>query len=216
MKNVIKLNKWEETFTDFLTLTDFGLRKDKVGFWLEDLQGANLGDIEDDRFWHADQIFERMTVYIEDAIIRSLEDIYHDCTKCIAPYDTAEEWLDHKDELLGMCNEIDSDLDYLDMIVNHYNDIDLQKVYDYYNEPIKTPIQHLIDSLKDRFEGMSEVISNIKDGSIPEKSKKARELDLARQEGFVDALKVIVADLNYYGLITDKDKTEILNKGAQE
>ena len=61
-------NKYEKLFCSFLDLTEFSLIKYKDGFGLEDRQGANLGDIEGDRFETAEQIFERMSIYIDDYI----------------------------------------------------------------------------------------------------------------------------------------------------
>lgn len=43
-------NKYEKLFDSFLDLTEFSLIKHRDGFGLEDRQGANLGDIEDDRY----------------------------------------------------------------------------------------------------------------------------------------------------------------------
>lgn len=61
-------NIWGKLFDSFLDLTEFSLIKYEDGFGLEDHQGANLGDIEDDRFETAEQIFERMSIYIDDYI----------------------------------------------------------------------------------------------------------------------------------------------------
>ena len=66
-------NKWEELFDQFLEITEFSLIKDKDGWGLCDLQGANLGDIESDRFTTAEQIFDRMGIYIDDYYINDIE-----------------------------------------------------------------------------------------------------------------------------------------------
>lgn len=65
-------NKYEKLFDSFLELTEFSLIKYEDGFGLEDRQGANIGDIEDDRFETAEQIFERMSIYIDDYIDEDL------------------------------------------------------------------------------------------------------------------------------------------------
>ena len=117
-------NKYEELFDSFLDLTEFSLIKHENGFELEDRQGANLGDIESDRFETAEQIFERMSVYIDDYIDEDLcnvwtEELEHDPSEIP---NTLEGWLDHKEEL----KEYQYELDLIDMICNHYNEINLE------------------------------------------------------------------------------------------
>ena len=77
-------NKWEKLFDEFLDLTEFKLIKhqnkynqyiDEYGHWsLIDLQEANLGNIQGDRFESAQEILERMTIYINDYIIADIEE----------------------------------------------------------------------------------------------------------------------------------------------
>ena len=45
-----KKNRWEELFDELLDLIEFRLIKYPDGWGLVDRQGANLGDIESDRF----------------------------------------------------------------------------------------------------------------------------------------------------------------------
>lgn len=117
-------NKYEKLFDSFLDLTEFSLIKYKDGFGLEDHQGANLGDIEGDRFETAEQIFERMSIYIDDYIDEDLCDVWVD--ELGFSYDdipnTFEGWLDHKEEL----KEYQYEIDLIDMICNHYNEINLE------------------------------------------------------------------------------------------
>ncbi len=117
-------NKYEKLFDSFLELTEFSLIKYEDGFGLEDRQGANIGDIEDDRFETAEQIFERMSIYIDDYIDEDLCNVWVDELgfSCDDIPDALEGWLDHKEELKKYQYEID----LIDMICNHYNEINLE------------------------------------------------------------------------------------------
>ena len=76
-------NKWEKLFDEFLDLTEFRLIKHKGNdvecdpwIWsIVDLQGANLGNIEGDRFSDAQGILDRMDIYINDYFIQDIEDL---------------------------------------------------------------------------------------------------------------------------------------------
>ena len=141
-------NKWEQLFEEFMDLTEFSLIKHKnpklvlsyedpdgnpieevhEGIWsIYDRQGANLGDINEDRFSNAEQIFERMEIYIDDYINEDLENVWEEELE----RDLNEvpiglsEWLNHRDEL----KDYSFELDLIDMICNHVNEIDLNKVY---------------------------------------------------------------------------------------
>lgn len=124
VKTTQEQNKWETLFDQFLDLTEFGLRKDKDGWWVEDHAGANLGDIESDRFDTAEQIFERMSIYIDDYIDEDLcnvwvDELEHNPSEIP---NTLEGWLDHREEL----KEYSFELDLIDMICNHYDEINLE------------------------------------------------------------------------------------------
>ena len=152
-------NKWEQLFEQFMDLTEFSLIKNKnprlvlrykdpdgnpveevhEGIWsIYDCQGANLGDIESDRFDNAKQIFERMDIYINDYIYRDLEeeiDAYEvDLEGRELPW-SAETWLALRNdqEFCKKYNKFFDDhkfeFDILDMICNHYEEIDLNNVY---------------------------------------------------------------------------------------
>ena len=140
-------NKWEQLFEEFMDLTEFSLIKHKnpklvlsyedpdgnpieevnEGIWsIYDRQGANLGDIDEDRFDNAEQIFERMDIYINDYINEDLENIWEEELKRDlneVPIELSE-WLNHRDEL----KDYSFELDLIDMICNHANEIDLNNV----------------------------------------------------------------------------------------
>lgn len=125
-KQIIRQNQWEGLFDGFMDLTEFSLVKYEDGWGLVDNQGGNLGDIESDRFKSAGDIFERMEHYIDDYIIRALEDIWvneagFDVESTPSLY---ADWLKHR-ETRGF-EDSGFDLDLLDMIANHYNDINLE------------------------------------------------------------------------------------------
>ena len=125
-------NKYEKLFDEFLDLTEFILVRhqndynkytDEYGHWsLIDSQGANLGDIESDRFKNARDILDRMDIYIHDYIIEDLEDCLDE-----AGYDY---YTGNYQGLIEYCRDKLSenkwDLDVLDMICNHFDEISLE------------------------------------------------------------------------------------------
>lgn len=129
---MIKQNKYERLFDEFLDLTEFRLirhqddynkRSDEYGRWsLVDCQGANLGDIESARFKNARDILEQMDIYIHDYIIEALEDCLDE-----AGYDY---YTGNYQGLIEYCrdklSENQWDLDVLDMICNHPDEINLE------------------------------------------------------------------------------------------
>ena len=113
-------NTYEELFDEFLALTEFRLLKHKDGtFSLEDRQCANLGDIEDDRFASASEILDRMDIYIQDYLIRDIEDALDE--KSIEIDCAWEEYGKYRD----LIPDYKFDFDLLGMIVDHSNDVDL-------------------------------------------------------------------------------------------
>lgn len=70
------MNKWTEVFSAMLASLEFVLDKDNGGFCLIDLQGGNLGDIESDRFETAEEIIDRMDVYVNDCYLADLAEEY--------------------------------------------------------------------------------------------------------------------------------------------
>ena len=105
---------------ELLDLIEFELVKYEDGYGLVDLQGANLGNIEGDRFDNAESLFDRIEIYLDDYIVRSLEerfdtDLYGDyegglaCIK--SHFDVQNDW----------------DIQVIDMVVNHANEVNLSK-----------------------------------------------------------------------------------------
>lgn len=129
-------NKWEKIFDEFLDLTEFTLVRhqndynratDEYGHWsLIDNQGCNIGNIEGDRFASAREILDRMDNYIEDYIVDPIEQML-DMNN-----------IDDIDRLVALCGWEDIleyrpffpdnqwDFDVLDMICNHFEDINLE------------------------------------------------------------------------------------------
>ena len=113
-------NTYEKLFDEFLSVTEFRLLKHKDGtFSLKDQQCANLGDIEDDRFASASEILDRMDIYIQDYLIEDIEDALDE--KSIEIDCDWEEYGQYRD----LIPDYKSDFDSLDMIVNHFDEVDL-------------------------------------------------------------------------------------------
>ena len=114
-------NKWEKLFDEFLDLTEFTLVRHQNDWSLIDNQGGNICNIEGDRFESAAEIFERMDGYIEDYIATPLEE------ELIAK--GVDEELYAFDEFL-FCRDMlpnnQWDFDVLDMICNHFEEINLE------------------------------------------------------------------------------------------
>ena len=124
-------NKWEKLFDEFLDLTEFTLVKhqndynkttDEYGHWsLIDNQDGDIGNIEGDRFESAGQIFDRMDVYIDDYIANPLEEE-------LIKMGVDEELYSFDDFLFcrKMLPNNQWDFDVLDMICNHFEEINLE------------------------------------------------------------------------------------------
>lgn len=116
-------NKYEKLFDDFISTTDFKLVKYSDGFGLVDLQGANLGDIEEDRFETAEDVFDRMDIYINDYYLNDICELLHDRDiEATWPF-TCEDYLKNAKYLLP---EYPWDFEILDMICYHANEINLE------------------------------------------------------------------------------------------
>lgn len=119
-------NKYEKLFDEMLEYMEFRLVKYPDGtFGLIDLQGGNLGNIEDDRFDNALQLLDRLDIYYEDYFIRDLEEQLEEVGVDTSDLDTFEDFLQYRDKL----PEAQWDFDVLDMVINHPNDIDLNNCY---------------------------------------------------------------------------------------
>ena len=127
-------NKWEKLFDEFLDLTEFKLVKhqneynqytDEYGHWsLIDLQEANLGNIQGDRFKSAQEILERMTIYINDYIIADIEECLEE--KNLYPENGYVDWQDMLNNAKNLLQENKFEFDLLDMICNHFEEIKLE------------------------------------------------------------------------------------------
>ena len=125
---IITLNRWEELFLDFIDMTEFYLYKEiddneEVYYRLEDGQYANLGDIQSDRFYSAASILDRMGIYEYDYIIEDL----HECADFELKYDKWSDLLKYREQMPD--NHFNFEL--IDMICNHAEDIDIDKVYNH-------------------------------------------------------------------------------------
>lgn len=151
-----KQNKWESLFESFLATTEFSLihyefgktsenDEDVDGHWsLHDEQGANLGGIEGDVFDTAEQIVERMSVYINDYFYEDLDQEADDyklelpsLSALAAKYGDevrwygSEYWLTIRKEL-GEDHEFVKnhiyEFDVLEMVARHTNEINLYNI----------------------------------------------------------------------------------------
>ena len=113
-------NTYEKLFDEFLIVIDFQLLKHKDGeFSLKDRQLANLANIEGDRFTSVLEILDRLDIYIQDYLIRDIEDALDE--KSIEIDCVWGEYGKYRDVI----PDYKFDFDLLDMIVNHSNEVDL-------------------------------------------------------------------------------------------
>jgi hypothetical protein len=140
------MKNYTELFEELLDLTEFTLVKHKVDdeeydpfrWSLIDRQGANLGDIMSFRFYNAEGIIDHLDIYINDYFYEDLEnelDAYGvDLCGRELPW-SAETWLalrndeEFYEKNKRYCDEHKFEFDALDMIVNHADEIDLEKCY---------------------------------------------------------------------------------------
>jgi hypothetical protein len=126
-------NKWERLFDEFLDLTEFTLVKHKSNDYeydparwsLIDNQGANLGDIQSDRFKDAADILERMDCYIRDYIIEDIEELAKENEIDISDWD-GWGWdclLSYRDKFPQDCQY---EFDLLEMICFGFEEINLE------------------------------------------------------------------------------------------
>ena len=124
MTKIIRQNKWESLFDDFMDLTEFSLVKYRDGWGLIDNQGVNIGDIQSDRFDTAQEIFDRMDIYFNDYIYSELKETWIKSGFDEESHPTmANDWLKYR-EARGF-EDSGFYLDILDMVANHYDEIDL-------------------------------------------------------------------------------------------
>lgn len=128
----MSVNKYSELFFDMLGVLDFSLDKDSYGWYLVDLQKANLGDIESERFDDAEALIDRLDGYIEDCIVRDLVDELH--------IEFTDELQANWADLTEAAREIDIDgaytneIDVLDMVVHHAKEVSLWECMSLYEK----------------------------------------------------------------------------------
>ena len=121
-----KRNRWEELFGELLDLIEFRLIKYPDGWGLVDRQGANLGDIESDRFDSSVTLIDRLEVYVRDYIVSDIEEDcdcgeYHDWSELL---EFAKETMAPED-----LERYHFDLEILDMICNHPSEVNLENCF---------------------------------------------------------------------------------------
>ena len=131
---------WTNVFESFLDITEFSVHKstDEDGnpcYVLRDHQGGNLGDIESDTFQNAEEIIERMGVYVDDyfiePIIDNLAQYDIDCPESadeIIKLIRSEQFKNDYPELYKEYNEPHSDIQILELVAEHGEDVDLERV----------------------------------------------------------------------------------------
>ncbi len=124
------LNKWEELFIEMLEMIEFYLRRevDEEGrfcYSLEDGQHANLANIEEEIFYNAAQILDRLCAYENDYIVCDIEDCLYEANVSYDGYESWEDLLQYRQALPD--NQFAFDL--VDMICHHAQDIDIDKVF---------------------------------------------------------------------------------------
>lgn len=117
-------NRWEELFDGLLRTIDFRLVKYPDGWGLVDKQGADLGDIESERFSDAATVIDRLEIYINDYVVSDIQE------------DLGMGEFSDWGELLKTANakmppedleRYHFDLAFLDMVCNHPSEIDLER-----------------------------------------------------------------------------------------
>ena len=116
-------NQWETLFDQFLNTVEFRLVKYPDGWGLVDKQGANLGEIESDRFDDAAMILDRLDIYIGDYFVDDIRETMGE--------GASEDWPQLLQEARTAMTpkELEYhrfDLDVLEMICNHPNEINLE------------------------------------------------------------------------------------------
>ena len=116
-------NQWETLFDQFLDTVEFRLVKYPDGWGLVDKQGANLGEIESDRFDDAAMILDRLDIYIGDYFVDDIRETMGE--------GASEDWPQLLQEARTAMTQKELeyhrfDLDVLEMICNHPNEINLE------------------------------------------------------------------------------------------
>ena len=142
------MKDYTTVFREFLDLIEMELVRYEDGFGVIDLQGANLGDIESDRFQNASELIDRLNLYINDYYITDLEEEYteyFDTPDGVSPYHTAEDWCEMF-KLIAFkgsaaekfISEHLHEFQVLDMILNHADEVSLDDVFSGVHEPVSS------------------------------------------------------------------------------
>ncbi len=117
-------NRYEVLFDEFLNTIEFQLIKYSDGWGVEDQQGANLGSIEQDRFEDVMSLIDRLDIYTQDYFVKDIEEALGagESSDWCDLLETAKKKL--SSEKLKQCAY---ELEILDMICNHPEEIDLEK-----------------------------------------------------------------------------------------
>ncbi len=128
-------------FAEMLDLMEFELIKDKDGYGLIDLQEANLGDIQSERFESGMAILDRLDRYIDDYYVRPIEegiDLLEDKEQLLTSsdtYDNIRTLLKMREnpegvskEYLDFIKDIDGDLATMDLILNYPESVVLEEL----------------------------------------------------------------------------------------
>lgn len=120
------LNKYENLFIEALSFMEFSLDKDEDGFLLIDEQGANLGNIDEDRFDSASAIIDRLEIYWNDYFFENLEYGFDNSERTEECPSTAEEWLAFAERHADFKEYYEFELSVLEMW-QHADEIELEK-----------------------------------------------------------------------------------------
>lgn len=127
----VQATRFSKIFKSMLDSVDFALEKYGDGFGLMDLQGANWGDIESDRFKTPSEIVQRLDIYIEDSYNNDLheEASYYYGDKTLP--DSCEDWLSFMDNHSEFKEKYMFEYEVIDMIVNHLEEVNLDEVMNF-------------------------------------------------------------------------------------
>ena len=200
---------YTDSFVDFLYSTEFELDKDEGGYYLVDLQGANLGSIDEDRFHSAEEIFDRMGVYIEDYFVRDLDDwAEHYKIELPSSYEEMLHFIDNNAEKYPLTDNEKYSYEVLDMVVNHYNDIDLEKALKSFNKKVNEGVEDWRSNVID-FPSGDYVYVGFEDGKLFAGSATNTGI-MHEYEMEIDGDEFAEAD---YGLVVDNGRgTQELNQ----
>lgn len=89
------------TLKEFLSEFDFGVYKvrdksGKVFYKLEDFQSANLGNIEDEKFYSIDDIVDRLDIYYRDYLLEDIEFQLDELAQTVGDESIETKWYDLK------------------------------------------------------------------------------------------------------------------------